>query len=148
MKKSNQNVAKAFNLTSCYVDDLISINNRRSKQFLKDIYSEGLVVSEKSESGNAVSYLDLLIDISSGDHACSILDKRDAFDFHIVDVPDLSGNIPTAPAFGKCISQLIRYSRACHNNDNFSSRHSMLADRFSNQCLQIHFPTRVFLREN
>ena len=28
---------------------------------------------------------------------CSIFNKRDAFDFHIVNFPDLPGNIPTAP---------------------------------------------------
>ena len=60
-------------------------------------------------------------------------DKRDAFDFHIVNVPDLSGSILTDPAYGTYISQLIRYSRACHNYDNFSSRHSTLVGRPFNQ---------------
>ena len=36
MNKSNKKLAKAFNLTSRYTDDLISINNPRFKQFLKD----------------------------------------------------------------------------------------------------------------
>ena len=66
MKKSNKKLAKAFNLTSRYIDNLISINNPRFKRFLKDIYPEELVVSETSESRNVVSYLDLLIDISNG----------------------------------------------------------------------------------
>ena len=55
-----------------------------------------------------MSYLDLLIDISNGDLVCSIFDKKDAFDFDIVNFPDLSGNIPTAPAYGTHISQLMR----------------------------------------
>ena len=42
-------------------------------------------------------------------------------------------DIPTAPAYGTYISQLIRYSKACHNYDNCSSRRSMLAERLSNQ---------------
>ena len=46
MKKSNKKLAKAFNLTSPYIDDLISINNPRFKQFFKDIYTDELVVSE------------------------------------------------------------------------------------------------------
>ena len=66
-----------------------------------------------------MSYLDLLIDISNGDLVCSIFDKRDVFDFDIVNFSDFSGNIPTAPAYGTYISQLIRYSRTCHNYDNF-----------------------------
>ena len=49
------------------------------------------------------------------------------FDFHIVNFLNLSGNIPTAPAYATDVPQLIRYSWACHNYDNFSSQHSMLA---------------------
>ena len=39
-----------------------------------------------------MSYLDSLIDISNGDHVYSIFDKRGAFDFDIVNFPDLSSN--------------------------------------------------------
>ena len=46
-----------------------------------------------------MSYLDLLLDISNGDLVCSIFDKRDAFKFDTVNFSDLSGNIPTAPAY-------------------------------------------------
>ena len=99
------------------IDNLISINNPR---FFKDIYPEALVVLETSESRNVVSYLDLLINISIDDIFCSIFDRRDAFDFHSVTFPDLSGNIP-APAYGTYISLLIRYGRACHSYDSFSS---------------------------
>ena len=87
------------------------------------------MILEASESRNVVSYLDLLIDISNGDLVCTVFVKRDAFDFHTGNFPDLSGSI---------ISLLIRYSWACHNYNNYSSRHSMLADRLF----------KVFLREN
>ena len=65
--KSNKMLAKAFNLTSWYIDNLISINDPRFKQFLKDIYPEELVVSETAESRDFVCCLDLLINISNGD---------------------------------------------------------------------------------
>ena len=83
MKKSNKELAKDFNLTSRYTDELMRINNLRFRQFLKDIYPEEPVVSETPESTNVVSCLDLLIDISNGDLVCSIFDKKDAFDFDI-----------------------------------------------------------------
>ena len=79
-----------------------------------------------------MSSLDLLIDTANGDLVCLNFDKRDEFDFDIVNFPDLSENIPTAPAYGTSISQLIRNSRACNNCDNFSSQHSMLAERLFN----------------
>ena len=146
MKKSNKKLAKVFNLTSRYIDDLISMNNPRFDQFPKDIYPEELVVSETLELRNVVSYLDLLIDISNGDPVCSIFDKTDAFDFNIVNFPDLSGNIPTAPAYGTYISQLIRYSRACRNYDNSSSRHSMLAEKLFNQGFSARKLMRTFYK--
>ena len=135
MKNSNRKLVKTFNLTSRYTDDLISINDPRFKQFLKDIYPEELVVSETTESSNAVSYLNLLMDISDGDFVCSIFDKRNLFDFHVVNFPDFFGNTPIAPAYDTYISQLIRYSRACHNYDNSSFRHSMPTDETFQQRL-------------
>ena len=56
------------------------------------------MVSEKSELRNVVSYLDLPTEISKGDLVFSIFDKRDAFDFHIVNFSDLSENVPSAQA--------------------------------------------------
>ena len=120
------------------------MNNPRFKQFLKDICPKELVVSDTSQSRNVVSYLDLLIDMSNGDLVCSIFDKRDAFDFDIVNFSDLSWNIPTAPAYGTYISQLIRYSRACDNYDFFPSRHSMLAESLFNQGFSARKLMRTF----
>ena len=73
-------------------------------------------------------------------------DKRDAFDFDIVNFPDLSGNIPTAPVYGTYISQMVRYSRACHNYDNFSSQHSMLAETLFNQGFSARKLMRTFYK--
>ena len=41
-----------------------------------------------------------------------IYDKRDDFNFPIVNFPFLCSNIPAAPAYGVYVSQLIRYSKA------------------------------------
>ena len=138
MKKQNKKLAKVFDLTSRYIDDLIITNNPRFKQFLKDIYPEELVVSETSESRNVESYLDLLIDMSNGDLVCSMFDKRDAFVFDIFNFPNLSGNIPAAPAYGTNISQLIRYR-------NYAV--IMTTFLFDIPCLQKDFSAKVFLRK-
>ena len=42
----------------------------------------------------------------------SLYDKRGDFNFHITNIPCLSSNIPSSPAYGVFISQLIRYARA------------------------------------
>ena len=45
--------------------------------------------------------------------------KRDDFDFAIVNFPFLCSNVPLLPAYGVYVSQLIRYARACHAYDDF-----------------------------
>ena len=40
----------------------------------------------------------------------SMYDKRDDSNFHIINFPSLSSNIPTSPAFGVFISQLTAYT--------------------------------------
>ena len=62
----------------------------------------------------------------------SIYDKRDDFNFHITNFPFLSSNIPTSPAYGVFISQLILYARACSSYGCFILR----ATRLSNNLLE------------
>ena len=60
-------------------------------------------------------YLDLTFIMDSGGKLSTRLyDKRDDFDFHIVNFPFLSSNIPSGPSYGVYISQLIRYHDAAH----------------------------------
>ena len=47
-----------------------------------------------------------------------LYDKHDDFDFHIVNFPFLSSNIPSSPSYGVYISQLIRYARCCSYYDD------------------------------
>ena len=52
----------------------------------------------------------------------SIYDKGDDFNFHITNVPFLRMNIPSSPAYGVFISQLILYARACSSYEYFILR--------------------------
>ena len=60
-------------------------------------------------------------------------DKRDDFDFHILNFRFLSSNIPSGPSYGVLISQLIRYAKCCSYNDDFRHRHKMLVERLVSQ---------------
>ena len=51
---------KIASLSYCYIDDLISFNNKRFKEFISDIYPKELTISETTESTSIASYLDLL----------------------------------------------------------------------------------------
>ena len=78
------------------------------------MYPVELEIKDTTESNTSASYLDLLLSIGrDGQLHTSIYDNRDDFNFHITNFPFLSSNIPTSPAYGVFISQLIRYARAC-----------------------------------
>ena len=62
-----------------------------------------------------------------------LYDKHDDFDFHIVNFPFLSSNIPSSPSYGVYISQLIRYATCCSHYDDFRYYHKCLVDRLLSQ---------------
>ena len=48
-----------------------------------------------------------------------IYDKRDDFNFEIVNFPFLDGDVPEPPFYSVGISDLIRCARVCSNVDDF-----------------------------
>ena len=60
VKEGRRKLARKFNLSYRYTDDLISFNNKRFKGFISDIYQKELTISETTESTLIASYLDLL----------------------------------------------------------------------------------------
>ena len=73
-----------------------------------------------------------------------LYDKRDAFGFHIVNLPFMSSNIPSAPACGVYASQLIRCARCCSNYSDFLSRHSALVTRLQSQGYKVNCLSNTF----
>ena len=51
-----------------------------------------------------------------------IYDKRDNFDFDIVNFPFLDGDVPRSTSYGVYISQLIRFARVSSHVDEFNTR--------------------------
>ena len=60
-------------------------------------------------------------------------DKQDDLKFPIVNFPFLSSNVPSAPAYGVYVSQLIRYARACSNYQDFMERKKVLTTKLLSQ---------------
>ena len=61
-----------------------------------------------------------------------LYDKRDDFNFPIVNFPFLSSNIPASPAYGVYIS-LIRYARASSDYESFLYRGKLLTNKLLTQ---------------
>ena len=111
IKSGHRRLARSFNLCCRYTDDLIVLNNKKFLDYLKEIYPSQLTVEKANKSDHLADYLDLTFIIDSGGKLSTRLyDKRDDFDFHIVNFPFLSSNIPSGPSYDAYISQLIRYA--------------------------------------
>ena len=131
---SNPPISKAFNFTYRYINDVLSINNARFAEFLPLIYPPELEVKEITDTASSASFLDLYLEFDdSGQLSTKIYDKRDDFNFKIINFPNMCSNIPASPAYGVYISQLIRYARASSNYSDFLKRHLHLRNRLLDQ---------------
>ena len=127
-------LASRFNLTYRYIDDVLPINNPEFENYLGQMYPAELEIKDTTESTTSASYLDLLLSIGrDGQLHTSIYDKRDDFNFYITNFPFLSSNIPSSPAYGVFISQLIRYARACSSYECFILRARRLSSKLLKQ---------------
>ena len=55
-----------------------------------------------------------------------IYDKRDDFDFDIVNFPFLDGDVPRSASYAVYISQLIRFARVSSHVDDLNTRNQLL----------------------
>ena len=71
-------------------------------------------------------------------------DKRDDFNFEIVNFPFLDGEVPRSPSYGVYISQLIRFARVCSNFDDFNNRKLFLIAKLLKQGYRYHNIRKAF----
>ena len=134
MNRGHKKQAQSFNFTYRYIDDVLSLNNKAFGDYLNVIYPDELEIKDTTESSRSASYLDILLQIADNNSLCTKLyDKRDDFNFAIVNFPFLDSNIPAAPAYGVYVSQLIRYARACSMYTSFLSRALLLTSKLLKQ---------------
>ena len=123
-----------FNLTYRYIDDVLFINNPDFSNWIPLIYPPELEIKETTETASLTSFLDLHLEFDTSSRLHTIIyDKLHDFNFNIINFPHLSSNIPTSPAYGIYISQLIRYARACSSYSDFVQRHRCLSIKLMNQ---------------
>ena len=130
---SNLRLAKKFSNTVRYIDDLLTLNNSNFANEIPNIYPPELVLKRTTESPAELSYLDISIRINSNRFITTLYDKRDLFNFFIVNFAYLDSNIPTGPAYGTYISQLVRMGRICGDFASFASRNYKLTTRLIKQ---------------
>ena len=135
---------KAFNSTSRYLDDLLNIDNPYFEQMVGQIYPTELQLNKANSSDTEAWILDLNLSITNGIVSSKIYDKRDDFNFEIVNFPFIDGDVPCSPSYGVYISQLIRFARVCSNVDDFNNRNSFLTAKLLQQGYRYHKIRKAF----
>jgi hypothetical protein len=126
--------ARAYNFSYRYIDDVLSINNSRFAEFLPLIYPPELEAKETTDTASSAFFLDLYLEFDdSGQLSTKMYDKRDDFNFEIINFPNMCNNIPDSAAYGVYISQLIRFARDRSNYSDFLKRHLYLRNRLLDQ---------------
>ena len=127
LSSDNQaDVIQAFNLTSRYLGGLLNIDNPYFEGMVNQIYPPELQLNKANTSDTEALFLDLHLSISYVFVSSKIYDKRDDFDFDIVNFPFLDGDVPRRPSYGVYISQLIRFARVCSHVNDFNTRNKCL----------------------
>ena len=91
------------------------------------------VHTESSDASTSDILFSILRKISPKTNNKNKHPKRDDSNFHITKLPFLRSNIPSSPAYGVFISQLIRYARACSSYECFILRAVQLSSKLPGQ---------------
>ena len=101
LSEDNQSgVIEAFNSTSLYLDDLLNIDNNFFDSMVNRIYPSELQLNKANVSDAEASFLDFHLSLSDGFVKTKIYNKRDDFNFDIVNFPFLDGDVPRLASYG------------------------------------------------
>ena len=128
----------AFNTTSRYLDGILTIC--QVKYTLQSPNLIKLIPITLTKT----TFLDLHLSISNDIVSTEIYDKRDDFDFEIVNFPFLDGDVPRSTSYGVHISQLIRYARASSHITSFNTRNKLLNPKLLKKGYRYHKFRKTF----
>ena len=120
-EEKHSEVIEAFSSTSRYLDDLLHIDNIYFDCLISQIHPSELQLNTTNSSKTGAQFWDLHLSILDGFISCTIFDKRDYFDFEIVNFPYLDEDVPCRASYGVYISQLIRFARMSSHITNINT---------------------------
>ena len=119
-------VIDALKTTSRYLDDILNSRYVYFDNIVSQIYPSELQLNTSNTTDTEPAFLDLHLSISNDIVSTKIYNKRDNFDFEIVNFPLLDGDVPHSTTYGVYISQLIRFARASSYVADFNMRNKLL----------------------
>ena len=134
----------AFNSISRYLNDLLNIDNIHFEHMVHRIYPTELQLNKANASDTEAAFLDLNLSIHNDIVFTKIYDKRDDFNFDIINFPFLDGDVPRRPSYGVYISQLIRFARASSHVTDFNNRNKFLTAKLLKQGYRYHKLRKAF----
>ena len=137
-------IIDVFNTASRYLDDTFNIDNVYFDTMVSPIYHSELQLNKANTSDTEATFLDLHLSISNDIVSTKIYDKRDDFDFEIVNFLFLDGDVPRSTSYGVYISQLIRFARASSHVANFNTRNKLLTLKLLKQGYRYHKLRKTF----
>ena len=75
---------------------------------------------------------------TNGIVSTNLYDKWDDFNFEIVNIPFLDGDVPSSSIYGVSISHFFRFARVCSNVDDFNNRNNFLTSEVLKQGHRYH----------
>ena len=77
--------------------------------------------------------LHLHVSLSDGFVKAKIFNKRDNFDFGMLNFPFLGGDVPRSTSYRVYVSQLIRFARVSSHVDDFNTMNKVLTVKLLRQ---------------
>ena len=104
------------------MDVILNINNVYFDNMVSQIYPSELQLNKANTSDTEAAFLDSHLSISNDIVSTKIYNKRDDFDFEIVNFPFVDGDVPRSTSYGVYIFQLTRFARASSHVTEFNTR--------------------------
>ena len=116
-----------------FIDDACTINDSDAfNESYQEIYPPELQLKCEHSDDHA-TFLELDIAIVDGIFVSKLFDKRDAFPFFIVRMPEVSGNIPLHIFYESIMSEILRIVRSTLHYGDFIPTTTNLFERMINQ---------------
>ena len=126
------------------MEDLLNIDNNYFDGLISQIYPSELQLNKANSSETGSPVFGFAFVYFRWVYILKIYDKRDDFDFEIVNYPNLDGDVSRRASCGVYISQLIRFARVSSHVTDFNTRNKLLTAKLLNQGYRYHKLRKAF----
>ena len=110
---------------------------------VRQIYQSDLQLNKGNTTYTEAPFLDLHLSIANGFVSSKIHNKRDGFDFNIVNFPSWDGDVPRRASY-VYISQLKRFARVGNHVADFNARNKCSTAKLLQQGYRYHKLGKIF----